>query len=58
MGELNVIYQKMEGGVSYWQLRQTEDAMGIGVRVPEDKAKAMPVRITTDWKKLKEILLG
>lgn len=58
MGEVNVILQTVEGGVPYWQLQQTDDAMGIGIRVPEERAKTMPVRIKADWTELKKILQG
>lgn len=58
VGEMNIIYQYVEGGRPIWQLRQTEDAMGIGVRTAPEKAEKMPVRIPADWGKLKEILLG
>ena len=58
VGEMNIIYQKVEGGRPIWQLRQTEDAMGIGIRTAPEKAEKVPVRIPADWTKLKEILLG
>ena len=58
VGEMNIIYQYVEGGRPMWQLRQTEDAMGIGIRTPPEKAEKLPVRIPADWKKLKDILLA
>lgn len=58
VGEMNIIYQYVEGGRPIWQLRQTEDAMGIGIRTAPEKAEKVPVRIPADWKKLKEILQG
>jgi hypothetical protein len=58
VGEMNIIYQYVEGGRPVWQLRQTEDAMGIGIRTAPERAEKVPVRIPADWKKLKEILLG
>jgi len=58
VGEMNIIYQYIEGGRPIWQLRQTEDAMGIGIRTAPEKAEKVPVRIPADWGKLKEILLG
>lgn len=58
VGEMNIIYQYVEGGRPIWQLRQTEDAMGIGIRTAPEKAENLPVRIPADWGKLKEILLG
>ena len=58
VGEMNIIYQYVEGGRPIWQLRQTEDAMGIGIRTAPEKAESLPVRIPADWAKLKEILQG
>lgn len=58
VGETNIILQKVEGGKPVWQLRQTDDAMGIGIRTAPEKAEKLPVRIPADWGKLKEILLG
>ena len=58
VGEMNIIYQTVEGGRPKWQLRQTEDAMGIGIRTAPEKAEKLPVSIPADWKKLKEILQG
>lgn len=58
VGETNIILQKVEGGKPVWQLRQTDDAMGIGIRTAPEKAEKLPVRIPADWTKLKEILLG
>lgn len=58
VGEMNIIYQYVEGGKPYWQLRQTDDAMGIGIRTAPEKAEKLPVRIPADWTKLKEILQG
>lgn len=58
VGEMNIIYQYVEGGRPIWQLRQTEDAMGIGIRTAPEKAEKLPVRIPADWGKLKEILQG
>lgn len=57
VGEMNIIYQYIEGGVPMWQLRQTENAMGIGIRTAPEKAEKIPVRIRADWGKLKDILL-
>lgn len=57
VGEMNIIYQYVEGGKPFWQLRQTDDAMGIGIRTAPEKAEKLPVRIQADWGKLKDILL-
>lgn len=57
VGEMNIIYQYVEGGKPYWQLRQTDDAMGIGIRTAPEKAEKLPVRIPADWGRLKDILL-
>lgn len=58
VGEMNIVYQYVEGGVPYWQLRQTDDAMGIGIRTAPEKAEQLKVRIKADWGELKKILLG
>lgn len=58
VGEMNIIYQYVEGGRPIWQLRQTEDAMGIGIRTAPEKAEKLPVRIPANWAELKKILLG
>lgn len=58
IGEMNIIYQYVEGGRPIWQLRQTEDAMGIGIRTAPEKAEKLPVRIPADWGELKKILQG
>jgi hypothetical protein len=58
VGETNIILQKVEGGKPFWQLRQSDDAMGIGIRTSPEKAEKLPVRIPADWAKLKEILQG
>ena len=58
VGEMNIIYQYVEGGRPIWQLRQTEDAMGIGIRTAPERAEKLPVRIPADWTELKKILLG
>lgn len=56
MGESNIIYQYMEGGKPYWQIRQDEKVKGVGLRVPPERAAALPIRIEANWAKLKEIL--
>lgn len=56
VGESNIIYQYIEGGEAYWQLRQTDEVMGIGLRVPLARAASIPLRIKASWPKLKAIL--
>jgi len=58
MGETNIIYQYVEGGKAYWQIRQDEKVKGIGLRVAPEKATALPVRIPAVWGELKKILQG
>lgn len=58
MGETNIVYQYVEGGRAYWQIRQDEKIKGVGLRVAPEKAAALPVRIPADWAKLKDILLA
>lgn len=56
MGETNIIYQFVEGGRAYWQIRQTEDCQGIGLRVAPERAMKLPLKIQAEWKVLKDIL--
>jgi len=56
MGETNIIYQYLEGGKAYWQLRQDDKVKGVGLRVSPERAVTLPVRIEANWPKLKAIL--
>ena len=56
MGETNIIYQYLEGGKAYWQIRQDEKIKGVGLRVAPERAATLPVRIPADWQILKKIL--
>lgn len=58
MGETNIIYQYLEGGKAYWQIRQDDKVKGVGLRVGTEKAKDLPIRIPADWAVLKKILQG
>ena len=56
MGETNIIYQYVEGGKPYWQIRQDDKVKGVGLRVSPDKAVSLPIRIPANWAQLKAIL--
>lgn len=56
MGETNIIYQFVEGGRAYWQIRADEKIKGIGLRVSPDLAVKLPVKVEAQWPKLKAIL--
>jgi hypothetical protein len=56
MGETNIIYQYVDGGKAYWQLRQDAKVKGVGLRVAPEKAEKLPVRIPAVWSELKKIL--
>lgn len=56
MGETNIIYQYVEGGKAYWQIRQDEKVQGVGLRVAPERAVSLPIRIPADWQALKKIL--
>lgn len=56
MGETNIIYQYLEGGKAYWQIRQDEKIKGVGLRVSPERAISLPVRIPAEWSKLKVLL--
>lgn len=56
MGETNIIYQYVEGGKAYWQIRPDEKVRGVGLRVPVEQAVKLPIRIPAEWAKLKAIL--
>lgn len=58
MGETNIIYQYVEGGRAYWQIRPDDKIKGIGLRVSAEKAVKLPIRIPANWGELKKILLG
>ncbi len=58
MGETNIIYQYVEGGKAYWQIRQDEKVKGVGLRVAPERATTLPIRMEANWGKLKQLLMG
>ncbi len=56
MGEVSIIYQYVEGGKAYWQLKDDEKVKGIGLRVPPEQAAGLPYKVEASWPKLAEVL--
>ena len=56
MGEVSIIYQYVEGGQAYWQLKDDEKVKGIGLRVPPEQAGALPHKIKAEWPEMVKVL--
>lgn len=56
MGEVSIIYQYVEGGQAYWQLKDDEKVKGIGLRVPPEQASALPHKIKAEWPEMVKVL--